>query len=354
MSDATGDATTPETPGTVGGSRPHPRIIVVLCDGTGKQYGDTNTNVVHAYELLRGRSANQLVLYDPGIGTFAPPWLERRFGDGIGRGLSKLFGYGLRENLTDTYKFLMTHYEAGDQLFLLGFSRGAFTVRCLAGLLTRCGLLWPHEDNLVPYVVRHYFNLWKDDGRQAERKAVVEGFKATFTRPCTPDVVAVWDTVAAYGWFGGARFSNTTLDPAIPFGFQALALDEFRVKFRPSLWQPAADNQKIEQLWFAGAHSDVGGGYAERGLSDIALAWLLGRAERQGLRLVERWQDRLHCNPGQDLHDESTKFHWRLLNGWAAIFGARPERCIPENAERHASVDERQRLRPDYRPGEKP
>jgi len=327
------------------------KTIVVLCDGTGKEYGPTNTNVVHAYELLRGRSANQLVLYDPGIGTFAPPWLERHVGDWLGEKLSKAFGYGLRENLTDTYSFLMEHYEDGDELFLLGFSRGAFTVRCLAGLLMQCGLLWPHQDTLVPYAVRHYFEMWADDSEREQRQKVVDDFKATFTRPCVPKVVAVWDTVAAYGLFGGARFPNATLHHEIQFGFQALALDEFRIKFRPSLWEPAAAKQTIEQVWFAGAHSDVGGGYAERGLSDIALAWLLDKAEAQGLRLVDGWRKGLAHNPEQDLHDETAKLCWRLLNRLDGIFGGSPERDVPGNAEHHPSVDERQRLRPDYRPG---
>ena len=132
-----------------------PRNIVVCCDGTGNEYGPNNTNVVKLYEALV-RDTNQLAFYDPGVGTFSP--LGIPIGRRVGLLLGKAFGAGLQQNVEDAYRYLMDRYLPGDQLFLFGFSRGAYTVRALAGMLHLCGLLQKGSVNLVPYASRIYNN----------------------------------------------------------------------------------------------------------------------------------------------------------------------------------------------------
>jgi uncharacterized protein (DUF2235 family) len=342
----TDDGAVPDPSDTTGG-----RTLVVLCDGTGKQFGRNNTNVVRTYQRLDRHPERQVVLYDPGIGTFTPRWLERRLGDWLGQALSKAFGYGLRQNLEDSYRFLMATYRPGDTVILIGFSRGAFTVRCLAGLLTTCGLLSPHEGNLVPYAIRHYFRTWHDSSRR--HRDLLEGFRQTFTRPCTPTAVGVWDTVNAYGRLTGARFPNATLHPCIPYAYQALALDEFRASFRPSPWNPPADGQTIRQLWFVGAHSDVGGGYREQALADIALVWLLEQLQPHGLRLRDDWRAGLEPDPEGRIHDETRKWRWRIANAVLALVGRTGERSVPGESGWHPSVRQRRDSVPDYTPGKR-
>lgn len=127
--------------------------IVVCCDGTGNVYGPKNTNVVGVFEAIV-RNADQVGFYDPGVGTFSA--LGRTVGEWVGRVLGKGFGWGLQKNIEDAYEYLMNHYEAGDRLYLFGFSRGAYTARCLGGMLHKCGLLQRGSRNLLPYASEIY------------------------------------------------------------------------------------------------------------------------------------------------------------------------------------------------------
>ena len=131
------------------------------------------------------------------------------------------------------------------------------------------------------------------------------------------------------GWFWGRKFFDTTLNPDIPYGYHAISIDERRRKFPVSLWQAAREGQTIEQVWFPGVHSDVGGSYAESGVSDVALEWMLEKAEAQGLRLKADWRKRIKPDPLGPIHN-SRKGFWRL---W------RPApRVIPPGALVHESV----------------
>ncbi len=300
-----------------------PKNIVVCCDGTGNEYGPHNTNVVKLYEAVV-RDANQIAFYDPGVGTFS--FLGRHLGRRVGRALGKAFGAGLQQNIEDAYRYLMDRYESGDQLFLFGFSRGAFTVRALAGMLHRCGLLQKGSVNLVPYVSRIY--------NDPARHGIASDFKRTYCYECRPHLIGVWDTVGSMGWFMGRKFFDTTLNDDVRYGYQAVSIDEQRRKFPVSLWREDAQagDQTIEQVWFAGVHSDVGGWYTEAGLSDIALKWMLNKAEAQGLLLRPDWYDALAPDPAGTIHESRTGL-WRL---W------RPApRIIPPGALIHESVRER-------------
>ena len=294
--------------------------IVVCCDGTGNEYGSNNTNVVKLYEAIV-RDADQVAFYDPGVGTFS--FLGRQLGRRVGRTLGKAFGAGLQQNIEDAYRFLMERYELGDKLFLFGFSRGAFTVRALAGMLNRCGLLQKGSLNLVPYASKIY--------NDRARHEMATGFKQTYCHDCRPHLIGVWDTVASMGWFWGRKFFDSTLNHDVKYGYHAVSIDEQRRKFPANLWceDVKADHQTIEQVWFAGVHSDVGGWYRDAGLSDIALEWMLTRAQDEGLRLKRRWRCRLSPNHAGRIHASRTGL-WRL---W------RPApRIIPEGARIHGSA----------------
>ena len=306
---------------------PKTKNIVVCCDGTGNEYGANNTNVVKLYEAIV-RDDQQVAFYDPGVGTFS--FLGRALGRRVGILLGKAFGAGLQQNIEDAYRYLMDRYEPGAKVFLFGFSRGAYTVRALAGMLNCCGLLQKGSINLVPYASKIY--------NDRSRHHVAPGFKETYCRDCRPHLIGVWDTVGSMGWFWGKKFFDATLNRDVKYGYHAVSIDEKRKKFPVSLWDESrkADAQTIEQVWFAGVHSDVGGWHEEAGLSDLALEWMLTKAEAQGLLLKPDWRSRLRPDPLEDLHESWTGF-WRLLPSWW-----RPAyRPIPEESLIHTSVTTR-------------
>lgn len=306
--------------------------IVVCCDGTGNEYGENNTNVVDMYAHII-RDADQTAYYDPGVGTFSV--LGRTLGKKVGVMLGNAFGYGLQANIEDAYEYLMNKYEPGDRVFLFGFSRGAFTVRALAGMLHKVGLLQKGSKNLIPYASKIYNTHGND--------TIATGFKATYSHECKPHFIGVWDTVASLGWFYGKQFFNAKLNPDVANSYQAIAIDEKRKKFPISLWDESnqLSNQTVEQVWFAGVHSDVGGWYKQRGLSSIALTWMLAVAEIHGLRLNEGWKKQMDPDPLGKLHNSRTGL-WRL---WPMT-----TRTIPEGAKIHKSVLVREKAIEGYAP----
>jgi uncharacterized protein (DUF2235 family) len=306
--------------------------IVVCCDGTGNEYGEHNTNVVDMYEPII-RNQNQIAYYDPGVGTFSV--LGRTLGKKLGIMLGQGFGYGLTENIEDAYLYLMDRYEPGDKLFLFGFSRGAFTVRALAGMLHKVGLLQKGSNNLISYASQIYNT--RGNG------PIAEGFKKTYCHECKPYFIGVWDTVGSLGWFYGKQFFDDRLNKDIPNAYHAIAIDEKRQKFPVSLWNETelAEGQTVEQVWFAGVHSDIGGSYQEHDLSTITLIWMLENAEKHGLLLKEGWRESLVSNPLGAMH-ESRKGLWKI---WPPVV-----RQIPENAKIHRSVITRMQALPEYTP----
>ena len=297
--------------------------IVICCDGTGNEYGRNNTNVVDTYVLVE-KDERQVAWYDPGVGTGGWEYHEE---DGLLRALGdQATGYGLQKNVEDAYRCLMGSYEDGDRVYLFGFSRGAFTVRSLAGMLHKCGLLDEGHDNLVEYASKIY--------NTADNENVAQGFRESFGRHCPVHFIGVWDTVESLVLHAGKRFHDARLNPDVAYACQALAIDEKRKDFAPSPWDEAnaADGQTIEQVWFAGCHADVGGWFDERGLCHIALHWMLDKAVACGLRvnqveLAERRQD-----PYDRIHQSLSGF-WKMRG--------RHTRRIPQGAKIHASVVER-------------
>ena len=300
--------------------------IIVCCDGTGNEYGTNNTNVVTAYALAE-ESARQWRYYDPGVGTGG--WVYEEERGTLRAAMDQATGYGLQRNVEDAYRFLMQAYEDGDRLFLFGFSRGAFTVRSLAGMLYRCGLLRSTAANLVEYASKLYHQ--KDAG--GDGAVVQAGFRATFARPCPVHFIGVWDTVESLILNAGRKWHDTRLTPETVHACHAVAIDERRRDFPPCLWDETsvADGRVLEQVWFSGAHSDVGGWYDERGLSNIALQWMMGKAQACGMSLDDEAL-MLPCHQGDPLatmHESFTGF-WKFR-------GSRRRR-IPEGACIHRSV----------------
>ncbi|KKD05704.1 DUF2235 domain-containing protein [Streptomyces sp. WM6386] len=264
--------------------------LVVCCDGTWN-FADqpSKTNVAKVALALRPGSAGgkeQRVYYHSGVGTQRR---ERLRGGALGVGLSR--------NVVAAYQFLVETYEPDDELFLFGFSRGAFTARSLVGLLRNCGVLRRDHADRIPEA----WALYRDRIEQPNGAAATL-FRRSYARETEIRFIGVWDTVGALGipvpdlaWLRPAAdrfnrrwaFHNTELSSWVRSAFHALSVDEQRSAFRPALWhqQPGADRegQELKQVWFAGVHCDVGGSYKEAGLSDVALLWMVDQARRYGL-----------------------------------------------------------------------
>ena len=268
--------------------------LVVCCDGTWNKpeqlskgmLAPTNVSKL-ALAIAREDDAGtrQLVHYQRGVGTRA--W-ERIRGGALGIGLSR--------NVRECYRFLVESYEPDDKLFFFGFSRGAFTARSLAGLVRNSGILLSHHRDRIDDAYALYRSPDKDS---APASLEADLFRRLYSHPL-PEIefIGVWDTVGALGipespllpsrlakrW----SFHDTKLSSHVRHAYHALAIDERRAIFEPALWvrqDHAPAEQDLEQVWFAGAHCDIGGGYADTGLSDIALLWMAGKAKDCGLAL---------------------------------------------------------------------
>lgn len=268
--------------------------LFVCCDGTWNAPTDLHdgvpvpTNVVRFFNALvegdDGHGIRQRRYYHPGIGTQEVLSLER-----IWAGMT---GKGLADNVKSAYAWLSANYDAGDEIFLLGFSRGAFTARALSGLVGSQGVPVTQPDS--EGVREPDWDLIDEAYRAGQRRHKRDPQDPRFRFPRI-HFLGVWDTVGALGIppdfprlpllfaFLQPRFHDTELSPAVTHGYQALALDEMRRTFSPTLWTGTSpDNKEVIQMWFPGVHADVGGGYRETGISDITLQWMIERAAALG------------------------------------------------------------------------
>jgi uncharacterized protein (DUF2235 family) len=295
---------------------------VIILDGTMSSLApgeETNAGLLYKLILERGRVAGLALYYEPGI-----QWEDWRCANDV------FFGRGINRQIRRAYGWLASHYRPGDRIFLFGYSRGAFAVRSLAGVIDRIGLL--RHDAATERAVREAYRHYQlDPGSQAAR-----AFARAHCHAEAPiEMVGVWDTVGALGlrlpllWRltePSHRFHDHRLGAHIRHGFHALALDETREAFAPILWdtRTARPGQHVEQVWFRGAHGDVGGqlgGFAAaRPLANIPLVWMLGKAEGCGLILPPGWRVRFPCDPEAPMVGS-----WQ---GWGKTFLLRRRRRV--------------------------
>lgn len=294
-----------------------PKNIVICCDGTGQEFGDRNTNVIKLYRTLQ-QDQSQIAYYHPGLGTIGAPNALSKLAQWWTKVLGLAFGYGLAANIGDAYAYLMENYEEGDRVYLFGFSRGAYTVRALAAMLHMYGLLPPGNEGLVRYIARMF------RGQNRQTFALAAKFKATFSGPCQVHFLGVWDTVSSVGWiYNPVKLPYTTMNPDVSLVRHAVSVDERRAYFRQNLFGNSVDGQDVQQIWFAGSHSDIGGGYLEpqSGLSKITLEWMVQEAAAAGLRINTARKDRVlgADNSKYAQPDPTAKLHnslWEAFGLW--------------------------------------
>ena len=253
--------------------------IIYCADGTWDT-PDKHTNVYKLYKAAMTNS-EQLPIYSDGVGANCDPLSALEGG---------AFGLGLWQKIKDGYTKIAHVYEQGDSLYLFGFSRGAYTARSLAGMIAICGL---PTKNFSDDLVNTAFDAYR---QKDKRETLLASLAGCNMDPTEIAMVGVWDTVGSLGipslvgkidpiLYG---FLNTDLNPKIRNAYQALAIDERRAQFQPTLWTAPAAGQTMEQVWFVGVHSDVGGGEPPDGadttaLSDITLGWMMCKAKSLGV-----------------------------------------------------------------------
>ena len=296
---------------------------VLVLDGTMSSLTPgCESNAGLTYRLLSEHGGSELsVYYEAGL-----QWQDWRNTPDI------LMGRGINRQIRRAYGYLASRYRPGDRIFLFGYSRGAYAVRSLAGLIDTVGLLQDDHatERNIRTAYRHY--------QCSPGSPAAQDFTAAFCHESAPiEMVGVWDTVKALGvrlpllwrWSDAAHsFHSHRLGPSIRHGYQALALDETRAVYEPVMWEsPAEFDGKIEQVWFRGSHGDVGGQldgfHAARPLANIPLVWMLERAEACGLSLPEGWRDRFET----DVNAPSVGTWHR----WGKIFLLRSARTVGQD-----------------------
>ncbi len=308
-------------------SRPAPRPArgpvdhVVILDGTMSSLAPgLESNAGLTYKLLCEitPSARLSLMYEAGVQF--DRWVQ---------GWHVATGIGIDQQIQRAYGFIASRYRPGDRIFLLGYSRGAFAVRSLAGVIDQVGLLT--RRHATPRHIREVYRHYQTDPGAPAALAFARAYCHDETRI---EMIGVWDTVKALGlgwpvvwrlFEPRHRFHNAQLGPSVRHGFHALAMDETREAFAPVMWRTGPDHAgRVEQMWFGGAHGDVGGqlgGFEPaRPLANIPLVWMLGRAEHCGLPLPAGWRARFPCDA-----DAPSVGTWR---GWGKLFLYRRPRVI--------------------------
>jgi uncharacterized protein (DUF2235 family) len=325
------------------------RRIVIFCDGTSNRPDQLSdgvpapTNVCRLYDDLV-KDESQVGWYDPGVGTEtssravagatagriaatvgiaqaseAMGWYVK-----IRTIIETAFGVGITENIVQAYSEIVRQYRPGDRIYLIGFSRGAYTARCVAGVIRRCGLLRSENIRYAADVVRLYGARGKTDHDVPIRPEL------RHERLPAVEFLGLFDTVGSLGvpmwgwWFNWRLFFrnrplSTDPSPICVHVYHALAMDERRAQFFPTPFDGMSPGwtRTLEQVWFRGGHCDIGGGYADAGLSDIALEWMLGACVKHGLAFKGRIKETLRPDPLARMHDELQRQPaWRLLGSW--------------------------------------
>jgi uncharacterized protein (DUF2235 family) len=323
--------------------------IVICADGTWARpekdlRKDNPTNVLEVARAIKPMGLQQTaqqVFYDWGLGSYH---------DRVSAGTT---GKGINKNIMDGYRYVVQNYSPGDEIYLFGFSRGAYTVRSLCGLINNCGVLKRPDARLIQAA----FEIYKRPGRAYHP----EGTKSVAFRQQHSHVsrkvrfVGVWDTVGALGipisFLGFLdredEFYDTKLGDNVEIARHAMAVDEMRSDFEPTIWEPRP-GLSLKQVWFAGAHGDIGGGNKPDNdggsLSDIPLAWMLKEAKAAGLTTETHLTRSLLPKPGAKLHESRRGVYRSRKRHRRRIDHGMGEVLI------HRSVRERWDADPKYRP----
>ncbi len=349
---------------------PMSKNIVIACDGTANKFGTENTNIVKLISIMEKSNSNQLVFYDTGVGTLAMPDMVTSFKTKVKNYLGLFFGTGIKQNVQEAYTFLMNYYEDGDKVFLFGFSRGAYTVRMLAGMINFCGLLPKGNEGQFSYVW-DFYRIKKQERTGYNPFMMGFKFKNNMARTIKIKFVGTFDTVSTIGFGPWSKtFPYTLKNSSVEIARHALAIDERRSQYIPELWlENDLPEKKIKtdilQVWFPGAHCDVGGSYKEEesGLSKNALVWMVCEAQKAGLFFKPERFKRValgeigksnynYCKPdvAAPLHSEMEHWYFKVLEvfqlnvswkGWKKGLQFGRQRQIPEGAYLHQSVIDR-------------
>jgi uncharacterized protein (DUF2235 family) len=382
-----------------------PKNIIICSDGTGNEIGTNCSNVLKLFRVLE-KNEQQRVYYHPGVGTIGLQSSWGQFKQTARGVLGFVTGAGLDEDVLRGYRFLCQNYQDGDRVFLFGFSRGAYTVRALAAFVHVMGLLPPDQIDLAGYAFSSYKTASSDSQRadgtpdDSKLKEAWQFREIARGRPIDIEFVGVWDTVASVivprqdsFWLDMQTLRFTRTNNSVKKFRHAMSIDEQRRMFRLNRWTvpqsyrsdpfdaATAIDQDIRQVWFAGVHGDVGGGYPEKesGLSKFPLAWMVEQARAAGLSMDQAAIDHLvwgtpaprssHYYVAPDaaaaLHVSLTGL-WQILEwlpkrdkwkewpqrkSWLGWYLPRGEpRLIPNDAVIHRSVIDRKAKVPSYQP----
>lgn len=279
--------------------------IVICFDGTGNEFNEELTNIVKIYRMLERAPGRQVTYYDPGVGTIGDQTLKTKIAKWFNKTLGSAFGKGIIHNVLEAYEFLMNQYNDGDKVFIFGFSRGAYTARALAAFIKECGLFEQGASNLFPYAIKLFLAKAPKEGEaKTNFFKLRSSFRSTYGRLVNRDgdprdpsnkepnyqlrihFLGLFDTVKSYGSIGNpVILRNEEENPSVLNVRHAISIDEKRAFFPQMHWKATKKFQTCKEVWFAGVHSDVGGGYAESksGLAKISLEWMVHEAISMGL-----------------------------------------------------------------------
>ena len=346
------------------------RKLFVCLDGTNNRYAATNTNVVKMYAMVDRTKPDQLGYYPPGIGTILPPGIWDKGKAQFIKMIDIAIACLLDDHVCDAYRFLMRYHQEGDEIFIFGFSRGAYTARVLAAMLHKVGLLSAGNEELIPFA-------WDMFDKETDEN-IYTGFRHTFARKVRIKFLGLWDTISSVGWAWNPKYYQFTADnPSVEIVRHAMALDERRTGFVQNAWTPdPPPGQDVREVWFAGVHGDLGGAYPEEeaGLSKLALQWMVKEAISKGLRFQDKAIAQIlpqkdstrpptsAPNPLAPGHESLRGFYWLLeilprrvrdpadgfKSRWIVPLG-RP-RFVRDGSTLHASVFIRKEKYPGYAP----
>ena len=363
-----------------------PKNLIVCADGTGNKGGSTpSSNVYKVYKAINKHYQSkahedthideQIVFYDNGVGTAKNKYL---------RMLGGAFGFGFEDNVCDLYRFLARYYEPGDRIYFFGFSRGASTVRACTGFISTCGLAKGQglRNRELDKLVDEAFDAYRVRLKEPEKAKTL---KESDSSHGDIDIhfVGIWDTVVALGFpkrtditgpvsavlnvlFGLVEkvadriwphsFYNFRLTPQMKNAYQALAIDDERTAFWPFVWREKETTEEVKQVWFAGMHSNVGGGYGRSGTASIPLHWMMVRAEENGIKFYDEALQKAYedCNDHGRIHDSRDGF-WLMYRYHPREIEKLCEGRVRGNIRLHSSVIHRIKHRTaNYAPGQLP